>query len=55
LNFHAADIVDIRAFAIHTKDDQARRFYERFKFVPTPTDPMHLYLLLENVRMVLDL
>ena len=41
----AADIAGIRAFAAHAKDDEARRFYEHFDFIPSPTDPMHLFVL----------
>jgi GNAT superfamily N-acetyltransferase len=46
----AADIAGIRAFAVHAKDEQARSFYERFDFVPSPTDPLHLFLMLKDVR-----
>jgi GNAT superfamily N-acetyltransferase len=46
----AADIAGIRAFAVHAKDAPARLFYEHFGFVPSPTDPMHLYLLLKDLR-----
>ena len=44
----AADIAGIRAFAVHAKDNEARAFYEHFDFVPSPTDPMHLFLLLKD-------
>lgn len=46
----AADIAGIRAFAVHAKDDNARRFYEHFGFLPSPTDPLHLYLLIKEIR-----
>lgn len=46
----AADIAGIRAFAVHAKDEEARRFYEHFDFVPSPTDPLHLFVLLKDVR-----
>jgi GNAT superfamily N-acetyltransferase len=46
----AADIAGIRAFAVHAKDEEARRFYEHFDFIPSPTDPMHLFVLLKDVR-----
>ena len=42
----AADIADIRAFAVHAKDENARSFYQKFDFIPSPTDPMHLFVLL---------
>ena len=46
----AAEIAGIRAIAVHAKDDEARRFYSHFDFVPSPTDPLHLFLLLKDVR-----
>jgi GNAT superfamily N-acetyltransferase len=49
----AADIAGIRAFAVHAKDEQARNFYQRFDFTPSPTDPMHLFVLLKDVRRVI--
>jgi GNAT superfamily N-acetyltransferase len=47
----AADIVGIRAFAVHAKDDEARAFYEHFDFVPSPGDPYHLFRLLKDIRV----
>ena len=49
----AADIAGIRAFAVHAKDDEARAFYGHFDFVPSPTDPLHLFRLLKDVRKLL--
>ena len=49
----AADIAGIRAFAVHAKDEEARRFYLKFDFIPSPSDPMHLFVLLKDVRRVL--
>lgn len=46
----AADIAGIRAFAVHAKDDQARAFYQRFDFIASPTDPLHLSLLVKDLR-----
>ena len=50
----AADIAGIRAFAVHAKDDEARRFYEKFDFIPSPADPMHLFVLLKDVRRIMQ-
>jgi len=50
----AADIAGIRAFAVHAKDEEARRFYEHFDFMPSPTDPMHLFVLLKDVRRIVS-
>jgi GNAT superfamily N-acetyltransferase len=49
----AADIAGIRALAVHAKDREARRFYEHFDFVPSPTDPLHLFILLKDLRRAL--
>jgi GNAT superfamily N-acetyltransferase len=46
----AAEIAGIRALAVHAKDEEARRFYEHFDFVASPTDPLHLFVLLKDVR-----
>jgi GNAT superfamily N-acetyltransferase len=46
----AADIAGIRAFAVHAKDDAASASYRHFDFVPSPTDPLHLYLLVKELR-----
>lgn len=48
----AADIAGIRALAVHAKDDQARRYYEQFDFIPSPTDPLHLLALLKDLRRI---
>jgi GNAT superfamily N-acetyltransferase len=49
----AADIAGVRALFVHAKDDEARAFYERFNFRPSPTDPYHLFLLLKDIRRFL--
>ena len=46
----AAEIAGIRALAVHAKDEEARRFYEHFDLVASPTDPLHLFVLLKDVR-----
>jgi GNAT superfamily N-acetyltransferase len=48
----AADIAGVRAFAVHAKDEEARSFYQKFDFIPSPTDPMHLFVLLKDVRRI---
>lgn len=50
----AADIGGIRAFAVHAKDEPTKQFYERFGFVPSPTDPLHLYRLIKDLRRSLE-
>lgn len=50
----AADIAGLRALAAHAKDERARAFYERFDFIPSPTDPYHMAILLKDVRAALQ-
>jgi len=49
----ASEILLIRALAVHAKDEEARHFYEHFDFVPSPTDPMHLFVLLKDRRRMI--
>ena len=51
----AADLAGIRALAVHAKDDAARRYYEQFDFLPFPTDPLHLFVLLKDIRRHLEM
>ncbi|MGH8055632.1 MAG: GNAT family N-acetyltransferase [Candidatus Entotheonellia bacterium] len=50
----ASCIAGIRALAAHAKDDNARAFYQHFGFIPSPTDPYHLFLLLKDIRLALE-
>jgi GNAT superfamily N-acetyltransferase len=46
----AAEIAGIRALAVHAKDEQARRYYEQFDFEASPADPLHMLVLLKDMR-----
>jgi GNAT superfamily N-acetyltransferase len=46
----AADTIGARALLVHAKDDEARRFYEHFGFEPSPTDPLHLFLVMKDLK-----
>jgi GNAT superfamily N-acetyltransferase len=48
----AADIAGIRALLVHAQDEAARRWYERFEFEPSPTDPLHLFLLMKDLKWI---
>jgi predicted N-acetyltransferase YhbS len=50
----AADIAGIRSLVVHAKDDGARTFHECFDFLPSPTDPLHLFMVLKDVRKILS-
>lgn len=51
----AADIIGVRAVLVHAKDETARAFYERFDFVPSPVDPLQMFLLMKDIRRALGL
>jgi GNAT superfamily N-acetyltransferase len=50
----AADIIGIRALLVHAKDERAERFYSQFGFCASPTDPLHLMLLMKDLRRTLE-
>jgi GNAT superfamily N-acetyltransferase len=49
----AADIAGIRAVLVHAISEDARRFYERCGFQPSPVDPMTLMITMRDARQVL--
>jgi predicted N-acetyltransferase YhbS len=46
----AAERVGIRVLLVHAVNDSAARFYLKLGFMPSPTDPLHLYVLLADAR-----
>ena len=46
----AASEIGARAVLVHAKDDEARAFYQHFDFDASPTDPLHLFLLMKDLR-----
>lgn len=48
-----ADQVGVRALLVHALHDDARAFYAHFEFEPSPTDPLHLMLLMKDARALL--
>ena len=50
----AAEIVGVRALLVHARDEEARAWYEALEFEPSPTDPFHLFLLMKDLRKILD-
>ena len=49
----AADSIGVRALIVHARDERAADFYRRHGFEPSPTDPLHLLLLMKDVRATL--
>jgi GNAT superfamily N-acetyltransferase len=51
---NVAEEAGVRALLIHARDDEARAFYEHHaEFVPSPSDPLHLFLHLKHARRFL--
>lgn len=50
----AADIAGIRCLLVHAKDNAARQWYESWEFEPSPTDPYHLFLMLKDLKNLLN-
>jgi GNAT superfamily N-acetyltransferase len=48
-SLRASNEIGARAVLVHAQDEEARRFYERFDFEASPTDPSHLFLLMKDV------
>lgn len=49
----AAEMAGVRALLVDAIDDEARRFYLHFNFEPALVDPMHLMLLIKDLRALL--
>ena len=49
----AAETIGIRALLVHAIDEDAKRFYLHFNFEPAPVDPMHLMLLMKDLRALI--
>jgi GNAT superfamily N-acetyltransferase len=50
-----SDAIGCRGLIVHAESEQARAFYEHLipEWEPSPTDPMHLVLLLKDIRQTL--
>lgn len=49
-----AEVIGGRALLVHAATSRAAGFYRHFGFEPSPTSPMHLYLLMKDIRRTLD-
>jgi predicted N-acetyltransferase YhbS len=49
----AAEIVGIRVLLVHAGSETLCSFYQSLDFEPSPTDPMHLMLLLKDARAII--
>lgn len=46
----ASDPIGIRAVLVHAKNARARAWYEQYGFERSPTDPLHLVLLVKDLK-----
>lgn len=49
----AAGLAGIRALVVHAKDEVTRAWYQQFDFASSPTDPLHLYLLIKDLHKII--
>jgi GNAT superfamily N-acetyltransferase len=49
-----ADMIGVRALAVHAKDDRAVAFYRHFGFTPSPTDVRHLFMIIKDIRLAAE-
>lgn len=50
----AADVIAARALLVHAKDEEAKAFYLRYNLEQSPTHPLHLFLLMKDLRKLLS-
>lgn len=49
----AAETIGARVLLVHAKHDAARDWYVKYGFEPSPTDALHLQLLMKDIRRFL--
>jgi len=50
----AADEIGVRVLLVHAKNERAKRWYEPYGFEESPTDPLHVMLLMKDLRRFVD-
>jgi GNAT superfamily N-acetyltransferase len=50
----AGELIGIRALLVHAVDERAEEWYAQFGFECSPTHPLHLILLLKDLRATLE-
>lgn len=50
-----ADMIGVRALAVHAKDQRAVAFYRHFGFTPSPSDARHLFMIIKDIRLAAGL
>jgi GNAT superfamily N-acetyltransferase len=50
----AGDLIGVRALLVHVLDVRAREWYAQFGFERSPTHPLHLALLMKDLRSTIE-
>jgi len=50
----AADAIGVRVLLVHAKHERAKAWYEQYGFEESPTDPLHLMMLMKDVRAFVE-
>ena len=50
----AADAVGVRVLLVHAKHEPAKAWYQQYGFEESPTDPLHLMMLMKDVRAFVE-
>jgi GNAT superfamily N-acetyltransferase len=50
----AGELIGVRALLVHAVDERARAWYAQFGFAPSPTHPLHLTLLMKDLRATVE-
>jgi GNAT superfamily N-acetyltransferase len=45
-----SEMAGVRALAVNAKDEAAASFYAQYGLLPSPVDPLHMYLLLKDIQ-----
>jgi predicted N-acetyltransferase YhbS len=53
-SLQASEIAGLRAFLIHAKDKSAKNFYQKYGFIPSPENELHLMQTIRNIRVSLS-
>lgn len=50
----AADAIGVRALLVHAKHERAKAWYEQYGFEESPTDPLHVMMLMKDARAFVE-
>jgi GNAT superfamily N-acetyltransferase len=50
----AADEIGVRLLLVHAKNERAKQWYVQYGFEESPTDPLHVMLLMKDIRRFVD-